>query len=166
MLSDALVPCVLKASDCSARCPILVFAAEVSFWIVPWLEMSLVASVVLSASLRTSSATTAKPRPASPARAASDGGIEGAKQVGLVGDFLDQVDDAADLLGGRLRSDYLVHRCTGVVCQAGQLAADALHGRVALGSKAARTHRFLFLVPQAVGEDGERLLRLAVSESR
>ena len=58
--------------------------------------ISLVDLLVRSASCRTSSATTAKPRPWSPARAA-DGGIEG-EQVGLLGDLADGVDDRGDLL--------------------------------------------------------------------
>jgi hypothetical protein len=53
--------------------------------------MSFVALRLCSASLRTSSATTAKPRPASPARAASMGVQR--QQVRLLGDVVNHVDD-------------------------------------------------------------------------
>ena len=67
--------------------------------------ISLAASAERCARARTSEATTAKPRPASPARAASTPGVEG-QQVGLEGDLFDHADDLADLLrgpGNRLR---------------------------------------------------------------
>lgn len=51
-------------------------------------------------SLCTSSPTTAKPRPISPGARRFDGGIQ-SQQVGLVGDFLDDLADVADL-GDRL----------------------------------------------------------------
>ncbi len=52
---------------------------------------------------RTSSATTAKRRPCSPAAAGLDGGVE-RQDVGLLGDLGDQVEDAVDLLGARARA--------------------------------------------------------------
>ncbi len=58
--------------------------------------MSLAACEERCARLRTSEATTAKPRPASPARAASTAGIE-REQVGLAGDLVDDADDVGDL---------------------------------------------------------------------
>ena len=50
--------------------------------------ISLAASAERCASVRTSEATTAKPLPASPARAASTAGVE-RQQVGLEGDVVD-----------------------------------------------------------------------------
>jgi len=48
-----------------------------------------------SANLRTSSATTANPRPASPARAASMAALR-ARQIRLLGDVVDDVDNFRD----------------------------------------------------------------------
>jgi hypothetical protein len=59
-----------------------------------WLEISSVAFAVWPARLFTSCATTAKPRPASPARRL-DRGVERQK-VGLLGDGGDQLDHVAD----------------------------------------------------------------------
>ena len=55
--------------------------------------ISLAASTERSASLRTSSATTAKPRPASPGAGGLDGGVQ-REEVGLVRDLLDDLEDA------------------------------------------------------------------------
>ena len=89
-----------------------------------------------------------------------DRGVE-REQVGLVGNFLDQIDDAANLLGGRLQSDHLVHRFPRVVGKLSQFAADTLYCSIALHCQAACAHGFLFFIPQAVGQHGERLLRFA-----
>ena len=59
-----------------------------------WLEISSVAFAVWPARLLTSCATTAKPRPASPARRL-DGGVE-RQQIGLLGNRGDQLHDVAD----------------------------------------------------------------------
>ncbi len=72
------------ASFCSAS--IFLVISSVAFW-------------VCTASALTSEATTAKPRPAEPARAASMVELS-AKQRGLAGDLRDQIDDIADG-GGR-----------------------------------------------------------------
>src|SRR5258705_13001218 len=62
-----------------------------------WAEISSVALAVWLASAFASEATTAKPRPDSPARAASMVAFEG-EQIGLGGDRVDQLDHFADLL--------------------------------------------------------------------
>ena len=59
--------------------------------------ISLAASAERCASARTSEATTAKPLPASPARAASTRGVQ-RQQVGLEGDLVDHADDLRDLI--------------------------------------------------------------------
>ena len=66
------------------RRSIIDWISAVDFW-VRW------------ASSRTSSATTAKPRPCSPARAASMAALRAEFQVGLLGDGADYLEDAADL---------------------------------------------------------------------
>src|SRR5581483_5259045 len=72
-------------------------ARSVTDWIERiWLVMSSVARPVWLARLLTSAATTAKPLPASPARAASIVALS-AQQIGLIGDVADQLDDIADL---------------------------------------------------------------------
>ena len=63
---------------------------------MPWI--SAVEAAERLARLRTSSATTAKPRPCSPARAASMAALRG-PQVGLLRDAADGVEDAADGIG-------------------------------------------------------------------
>ena len=68
--------------------------------------MSLAACDERCASVRTSDATTAKPRPASPARAASTAALS-AKQIGLPRDLVDDADDVGNL--ARRRFD-LRHR--------------------------------------------------------
>ncbi|MNX26236.1 hypothetical protein D3C86_563010 [compost metagenome] len=71
-----VVPAALASSVPSrmafSPCWVLLIAFSVSFW-MPWINLAIspVALEERSASLRTSSATTAKPRPCSPARAAS-----------------------------------------------------------------------------------------------
>ena len=72
--------------------------------------ISLAASAERWASARTSEATTAKPLPASPARAASTAGVQ-RQQIGLEGDLVDDADDLGDLLGRPLD---LAHRRDGV----------------------------------------------------
>ena len=59
--------------------------------------ISLAATCERSASLRTSAATTAKPLPCSPARAASMAALS-ASRIGLVGDVVDDADAAGDAL--------------------------------------------------------------------
>ena len=59
--------------------------------------MSPVAVEVWPASDFTSLATTAKPRPASPARGGFDGGVQ-RQQIRLLGDIVDQSHDVADAL--------------------------------------------------------------------
>ena len=61
------------------------------------LVMSSVARAVWAARLFTSWATTAKPRPASPARAASMVAFK-RQQIGLAGDVADQAEDRFDRL--------------------------------------------------------------------
>ena len=81
-------------------CSIACAASATADWMAPtWLAISSVALAVWPASDLTSEATTAKPRPASPARAASMVALS-AKQVGLPGDRLDQADHLADAGGG------------------------------------------------------------------
>ena len=63
----------------------------------------------VSASARTSSATTAKPRPWSPARAASIAAFKRQK-VGLVRDAADRSGDLADILGAASSSRDDLHR--------------------------------------------------------
>ena len=73
-------------------------APVVSAWIASTRrEMSSVARAVSCASSFTSPATTAKPLPASPARAASMVALQ-RQQVGLLGDRGDHLDDRRDLL--------------------------------------------------------------------
>ena len=62
------------------------------------LAISSVESDVRAASWRTSSATTANPRPCSPARAASMAAFRG-QQIGLIGDGADGRDDGLDASG-------------------------------------------------------------------
>jgi len=163
---DACRPWVLKASDCSARWPMLLCTNTVSPWMsVTSFEMSLVACVVRSASLRTSSATTAKPRPAYetppgfPRTGRFNRRVE-RQEVGLVGDFLDQVDDAADLFGAGLQIDDLFQRVARVVGELVHFAADVLHRLAATRGDVCRGQRFLFFLAQPVGQCGERLLRI------
>ena len=120
-----------------------------------------------SASLRTSSATTAKPRPCSPARAASIAGVQG-EQVRLRGDAGDRLDDAADLLrlrgepadraGDRLgRLAHGLHRLRGLLRGGDALLGD-LAGLVG-GPAYARTGS----EEPALARDGNRLeARVAV----
>ena len=76
-------------------------------WLICWVSLtfsvttfliSTVAPLVRAASCRTSSATTAKPRPHVAGASHLDGGVEG-QQVGLFGDALDGGDDVLDVLG-------------------------------------------------------------------
>jgi len=60
-------------------------------------EICFVSRLLRSASFRTSSATTAKPRPCSPARAASIASIQ-RQQVGLLRNVVDRLDDGTDLV--------------------------------------------------------------------
>ena len=63
-------------------CSMVLMALAVSCWMLPiMLEISVVASRVRPARLRTSSATTAKPRPCSPARAASMAALRASRLV-------------------------------------------------------------------------------------
>ena len=75
-------------------------ASPATFWMSAICsEISSVAFAVWLASDFTSEATTAKPRPASPARAASIVAFS-AEQIGLRRDGVDQPDDLADAAGG------------------------------------------------------------------
>jgi hypothetical protein len=60
---------------------------------------------VCSANVFTSEATTANPRPASPARCL-DGRVE-RQQIGLAGDGLDEIDDVADPGAGAVGSQLI-----------------------------------------------------------
>ena len=76
-------------------------ASCISAWMArTWRPISSVARPVATLSDLTSLATTAKPRPASPARAASIVALS-ARRLVLLRDGLDQRDDVADLAGAR-----------------------------------------------------------------
>ena len=84
-------PCSASANPVRTRSTVWLILAR------DWSELSWISSImpaissvacaVRSDSLRTSSATTAKPRPVSPARAASIARVQG-QQIGLIGDVL------------------------------------------------------------------------------
>ena len=83
---------------------IAAIASLVAAWIsLTWAAISPVAWPVWVARPLTSLATTAKPRPASPALRRLDGSVE-RQQIGLRGDAADQVDDAFDRLRGRIEA--------------------------------------------------------------
>src|SRR3990172_9039195 len=92
-LSASWIPCLASAAPERATSTAAVVSCCTWRTTSP---ISLAASTERSASFLTSSATTAKPRPASRARGL-DGGIQ-CEEVGLVGDLLDHLEDAADLL--------------------------------------------------------------------
>ena len=88
-------------------------------------EKSPAASLERSASLRTSSATTAKPMPCSPARAASMAAFK-SQQIRLAGDLGNHLDDFADLLGRLLDQLHRFDRlANGRPALLGQLAVPA-----------------------------------------
>jgi hypothetical protein len=78
----------------------------------------LAASAERCASARTSEATTAKPRPASPGARGLDAGVQ-RQEVGLEGDLVDRADDLADAAGRGLdaphRRDGLAHDLAGLL---------------------------------------------------
>ena len=91
---------VVDLADRGRRCcgsPTTAVVVTVCMLTICW-RISSVAFAVWLARLFTSEATTAKPRPASPARAASMVALS-ASRVGLRGDGLDQVDHDADARG-------------------------------------------------------------------
>ena len=124
----------------SPTSPIERTASPVEPWMC-WirLRMSSVAPAVWRASSLTSVATTAKPLPASPARAASIVALR-AKQVGLLGDVLDHLDHLADFLGGGAE---LADRLVAVLGQRRGGVGDAggLFGRLGDLADAARSAR-------------------------
>src|SRR5215472_6292525 len=108
----------------SATCLIeaVISVSEVPAWFTrptpscTWLDelvirslMSLAACEERCARLRTSEATTAKPRPASPARRRLDRGVE-RQQVGLPRDLVDHPDDVGDLARALLDPRHRAHR--------------------------------------------------------
>ena len=90
-----------------------------------------VEAAVRCASERTSSATTAKPRPWSPARAASMAALRA--QVGLVGDALDHIDHTADLVAvlgqATHRGPGLAHRLRQALDGVARLRGDVAAAR-------------------------------------
>jgi hypothetical protein len=94
-----------ETSDSFSIMPEMSLIAPTDSWVADWMPeicwpISPVAFAVCSASAFTSEATTAKPRPASPARGL-DGGIQ-RKQVGLGRNGVDQLAHVANA-GRRLR---------------------------------------------------------------
>ena len=125
--------------------------------------ISLAASAERCARARTSDATTAKPRPASPARAASTPGIE-RQEVRLEGDLVDDADDLGDLGRGLLDA---AHRLDGVAHDAARFLGARLglqHGGLGLaGAFGGLAHRGGDLVERRRGllERGRLLLGAA-----
>src|SRR5439155_23977205 len=106
--------------DCTPSCTCTVPSSIartvlfISAWIVRIIcAISLVAVVVRSASLWTSSATTAKPRPCSLSPGGLNGRIESEK-VGLVCNIVNDSDYAADLVGAFAQFLHLL--CAGSDC--------------------------------------------------
>ena len=111
-------------------------ACSVEAWMRPICSsISWVARVVWLASSLTSAATTAKPRPASPARAASMVALSASRLVWPAMVVI-SADDVADPRGGGAEVldeagglGRLLHRAQGEVGRAVDLAADLLHRR-------------------------------------
>jgi hypothetical protein len=88
-----------------------------------------------------------------------DGGVE-RQEVGLVGNFLDQLDDAADFLGTALQAEHLFQSLARVAGELVQFRADGVYRFAAARSNAGGSECFLLLVVQALGQRRESLLRL------
>jgi hypothetical protein len=104
--------------------------------------------------LRTSSATTAKPRPLFAGAGSLNRGVE-REQVGLVGDLLDQADDAADLLGPTAQDADVPRRLAHALEGGVEIAGDPLErGAAGVGLRRRFERRCLFLV-EGAGEAQE-----------
>ena len=96
--------------------------------------------------------------PGLPCAGGFDGRVE-RQEVGLVGDFLDQIDDATNLFGAGAQAGDFLHCAARVAGQMVQVAADGVD-RVAAGAgQGSRFNAFLAFFEKIVGQLGESLLR-------
>jgi hypothetical protein len=88
-----------------------------------------------------------------------DGGVE-CQEVGLVGNLLDQLDDAADFFGTALQAEHFFQRAARVASELVQFRADGGYRFAAARGNAGGSERVFLLVAQAMSQCGEGLLRL------